>query len=134
MKKILILFSLFFIISCGVTYNLQNTVNNYTWFAVDMKPSQVTDGGAVFYSQTLKSGEIVSVYYDDALYEDANYYRNQLWESYGWTVGTNSQATASAYASKPSNSTLYISVKRGVALYIYPDGQFQIYKARIREY
>lgn len=94
-----------------------------------MKPSQVNDGGAVFYSQTLKNGEIVSVYYDDALIEDGNYYRNQLWESFGWTVGTYSQATASAYASKPSNSSLYISVKRGVALYIYPDGKFQVYKA-----
>ena len=74
MKKFLILFSLFFIISCGVTNNLQKTVNNYTWFAVNMKPSQVNDGGAVFYSQTLKNGEIVSVYYDCLKFIWVNYH------------------------------------------------------------
>jgi hypothetical protein len=129
MKKILILFSLFFIVSCGVTYNIQGTVNNYTWFPVNMKPSQVDLNGAVFYTADLKNNESVSVYNDDALHQDGNYYRNELWKSYGWTVGTGSRATASAYASAPSNSTLYISIKRGVAIYIYPDGKFQVFKA-----
>ena len=114
--------------SCGVAANLQNTVKSNKWFGVNMKPSDVDTTGSVFYSATLKNGEMISVYADAELVEDGGYYRNQLWESYGWTMGVGQFATASSYAVKPSQSTLHISIKRGVAIYIYPDSTFQIFK------
>ena len=129
MKKLFLLFVLVSLSSCGIAMNLDRTAKNMNWFPIDMKPSQVKDSGEVFYTADLKNGESLSIYFDDDVYNDSNYYRNQLWESYGWTVGIDSQATASAYASAPSNSTLYISIKRGVAIYIYPEGTWQIFKA-----
>ena len=114
--------------SCGVASNIQKTVKSNKWFGVNMKPSDVDTTGSVFYSATLKNGEMISVYYDDELYEDGTYYRNQLWESYGWTMGVGQFATASSYAVKPSQSTLHISIKRGVAIYIFPDSEFRIFR------
>tara|TARA_R100001480_G_C4602651_1_gene163417 strand:+ start:61 stop:468 length:408 start_codon:yes stop_codon:yes gene_type:complete len=115
-------------ISCGVAFKLDKTVKSNRWFAVEMKPSQVKTDGSIFYSATLDNNETVSVYADAELVEDGGYYRNQLWASYGWTVGSSEIATASAYAEQPQLSTLFISIKRGVAIYIYPDSTFQIFK------
>ena len=91
----------------------------------------VSADGSVFYSQKLKNGETVSVYFDSSLSSDAMFYRNQLWEQYGWTLRADGYATADAYAESPSLSTLHISIKRGVALYLYPNSEFQIFRISI---
>lgn len=131
MKKLFLLLVLVSLSSCGIATSLDRSAKSWNWYPVQLRPSQVSTDGSVFYTGTLKNGRTVSVYYDDSLYVDGKFYRNQLWEQYGWTMGTDEIATADAYAEKPSLSTLHISIKRGVALYLYPNSEFQIFRISI---
>jgi hypothetical protein len=132
MKKLL--FLLVFIplmFGCGSAASIQGSATSNNWYAVEMKPSQITYNGNTIYSKRLNDNEYIIVYYDESLEDDARYYQNKLWESYGWTIGD--KMTASAYASKPRVSTLYISVKRGVAVYLNPESEFSVYRVELKK-
>ena len=133
MKKILYFFLFATLLGCGVASNLQSSAKGSGWYPVNMKPSQVKTDGSVFYSQKVDDTEYIEVYYDSSLYVDGTYYYNQLYSSYGWSRSGNIQ-TASAYASRPSYATLHISVKRGVAIYLYPDGEFRVFRVARKLY
>ena len=109
MKKLLLLLIIITLNSCGSASRLQGSATSNNWYAVEMKPSQITYNGNTIYSKRLNDNEYIIVYYDESLEDDARYYQNKLWESYGWTIGD--KMTASAYASKPRVSTLHISIK-----------------------
>ena len=128
MKKLFLLLVLVSLSSCGIATSLDRSAKNLNWYPVEMRPSQVYTDGTVFYSQKLKNRKTVSVYFDNSLSSDAMFYRNQLWEQYGWTLRADGYATADAYAESPSLSTLHISIKRGVAIYLYPDGEFDLFR------
>ena len=131
MRKLLVLLFLPLMIGCGVTYNLKNTVNSNSWYPVELRPSQISTNGEVFYVERLNDSEYIDIYFDDELFEDGTYYYNQLFSSYGWTRGGGNIITASQFASRPSHSTLHISIKRGIAIYIYPDQEFQVFKVKL---
>ena len=131
MKKLFLLLVLVSLSSCGIANSLDRSAKNWNWYPVEMRPSQVSADGSVFYLHTLKNGETVSVYFDSSLSSDAMFYRNQLWEQYGWTMRADGYATADAYAQSPSLSTLHISIKRGVAIYLYPDGEFDLFRISV---
>jgi hypothetical protein len=134
MKKLLYFFLFATLLGCGVASNLQSSAKGSGWYPVNMKPSQVETDGSVFYSQKLDETEYIEVYYDSSLYEDGAYYYNQLMASYGWTPSGGGIMIASAYASKPSYSALHISVKRGVAIYMYPDTEYRVFRVARRLY
>ena len=127
-KLILLLFiPLVSFLGCASAFNIQSTVNSNQWYAVEMRPSQIKYNGDYFYTKKLNDKEYIAVYYDESLEEDNRYYNNKLWESYGWTMGSENM-TASAYASSPRSSTLHINVKRGVAVYLSPETKFSVYR------
>ena len=126
-KLILLLFiPLLMFLGCGSASSLLGSTTSNNWYAVEMRPSQITYSGDVIYRKDLNKNEYIIVYYDDALEDDARYYNNKLWESYGWTIGD--KMTASAYAGRPCNSCLHISIKRGVAVYKNPKSEFSVFR------
>ena len=129
MKKILYFFLLALFLACGSASTLLKSATTSNWYGVELRPSQVLTNGDNFYTRPLnnKENEYITVFYDTSLYQDGTYYYNQLWASYGWNRNGDI-LTASQYAVKPNNSTLHISVKRGVAIYIYPDGEFRVFR------
>tara|TARA_B110000003_G_scaffold238722_1_gene244454 strand:+ start:224 stop:631 length:408 start_codon:yes stop_codon:yes gene_type:complete len=127
MKKFILLLVLTSFVSCGSASSIQGSATYNSWYAVEMKPSQITYNGNTIYSKKLNDTYYVIVYYDESLEDDARYYHNKLWESYGWTIGSD-KMTASGYANKPKVSSLHISVKRGVAIYSNPAGEFSIFR------
>ena len=133
MKKLLYFFLFATLLGCGVASNLQSSAKGSGWYPVNMKPSQVETDGSVFYSQKVDDTEYIEVYYDSSLYVDGTYYYNQLMASYGWSRSGNIM-TASAYASRPRYAALHISVKRGVAIYMYPDAEFRVFRVARRLY
>jgi len=134
MKKLLLLLVPIALIlnSCGSASSIQGSAQSGNWYAVEMKPSQITYNGSVIYSKKLNENQYIEVYYDESLESDDRYYSNKLWESYGWTIGD--KMTASAYAGKPRSSALHISVKRGVAIYMNPASEFSIFKVVKKSY
>lgn len=136
MKKYLLLLLFipfaFTLNGCGSAASIQGSATSGNWYAVEMRPSQVTYNGDVIYSKKLNESEYIEVYYDESLESDDRYYSNKLWESYGWTIGD--KMTASAYAGKPRSSALHISVKRGVAIYMNPASEFSIFKVVKKRY
>ena len=115
---------------CAAAFSINETVNGNSWYPVSMKPSQISLDGRIIYSNQLSDNEFIEVYYDDALVVDGAYYYNQLYESYGWTPASGGEFIGSQYSVIPNRSTLHISIKRGVAIYLYPDDQFSVFGIR----
>ena len=130
MKKLLLLLFIPLLSGCGAALSIKQTVNGNSWYPVSMRPSQISLSGDVFYANELNDNELIEVYFDDSLVIDGAYYYNQLLASYGWTPTTGGEIVASQYSTLPSRSTLHISVKRGVAIYLYPDGFYGIFGLR----
>lgn len=116
--------------SCAAAFNINQTVNGDSWYPVNLRPSQITLDGSKIYSNQLSENEIIEVYYDDVLAIDGEYYYNQLYKSYGWTTASGGEFIGSPYSAIPSRGTLHISIKRGVAIYLYPDARFSVFGIR----
>ena len=115
---------------CASAFSLRQTVNGNAWYPVNMKPSQISLNGDVFYANEINEDEIIEIYYDDALVVDGSYYYNQLYASYGWTPTSGGEFIGLQYSAIPSRSTLHISIKRGVAICLYPDDHFTVFGIR----
>ena len=131
MKKLLLLFFIPLLSGCGAALSIKQTVNGNGWYPVSMRPSQISLSGDGFYANELNDNEFIEVYRDISLVIDGAYYYNQLYRSYGWTRASGGEFIGSPYSAIPSRSTLHISVKRGVAIYIYPDEGYDIFGLRI---
>ena len=130
MKKLLLLLFIPLLSGCGAALSIKQTVNGNGWYPVSMRPSQISLNGDGFYANELNDNEFIEVYFDDSLVIDGAYYYHQLLASYGWTPTSGGKIVASQYSTLPSRSTLHISVKRGVAIYLYPDEVYDIFGLR----
>jgi hypothetical protein len=129
MKKLFTFLLLVTFLGCATVGTIQGSANSFSWYPVEMKPSQYKTDGSVIYSSKLNNAnnEFVNVYYDKSLDADATYYYNQLWESFGWSRNGD-DFSCRGCSTSPEVDTLYISVKRGVALYLDETGQYKLYK------
>ena len=112
---------------CATTSNLRTTSTSLKWYPLDMRPSQIKRDGSIFYTTRLNNTEGISIYRDESLNDDETYYYNQLMESFGWTRDGDG-FKGSHEAINPSRGILYVSIRRGVAVYLYPDNTFAVYK------
>ena len=132
-KLVLLLFiSILTFSSCGSSSSLKGSANTWNWYGVGMRPSQLSSDGSVFYRAQVDDEEYIEVYFDKSLSTDATYYYNQLWQQYGWSRNGDTWS-ASQYANRPNSAVLHISVKRGVAVYIYPESKFRVFRV-VRKY
>jgi hypothetical protein len=128
MRRLLCLIIVVVFIGCGPTSNLRTTSTSLKWHPLDMRPSQIKRDGSIFYTTRLNNTEGISIYRDESLNDDETYYYNQLMESFGWTRDGDGFRASKLEAINPSRGILYISVRRGVAVYLYPDNTFAVYK------
>ena len=130
MKKLFTLFLLTTFLSCGSMYITKDYGSVKGWGYKEMPPSQVTASGDTFYEFKLTSDRTYSVGggIDDP---DATYYYNALYQDLGWwkKVGGNWEAEYNTH--RPKNGHLYFSSKRGVAVYFYPKGTFDVFKVTL---
>ena len=129
-KKWLFILLIPLLTGCAAAFSVNQTVNGNSWYPVSMKPSQISLDGRIIYSNQFTDNELIEVYYNETLVVDGSYYYNQLYKSYGWTPTSGGEFIGSQYSAIPSRSTLHISVKRGVAIYLYPDDHFTIFGIR----
>ncbi len=133
MKKLLFLLVFITLSSCGTlsTPGINGFGYIKGWAYREMPPSQAVTNGEVIYEGKLSDGRTFSVlddgtlnkddrmYYYNALYQDFGWYRDMDgdWESYGGT--------------RIKRGHLYINIKRGVAVYFYPELEFYTFKLKV---
>ena len=125
MKKLLLLFVLCsVIVSCGSTYNLLS--DNY-WHEREILPSEVKDYSNVWgrFSNGTRYRLI-----DRIVDQDAEYYYELLMKDFGWYRNIEGDFSSSG-GRRPNNGSLYVSSKRGVAIYFYPISNYSVFKAEI---
>tara|TARA_B100001939_G_scaffold321580_1_gene311300 strand:- start:4080 stop:4487 length:408 start_codon:yes stop_codon:yes gene_type:complete len=135
MKRLLYFFLFATLLGCGVASSLQGSSISNNWYPVDMKPSEYKIDGSIIYTSKLNNAnnEYVEVYYDSSLQKDATYYYNELWSSYGWSRHGD-DFSCTGCSSNPKVSTLHISVKRGVAIYLDETGKFSLFRVEKKQY
>ena len=140
MKKILSLLILTTFLGCGSIslYKDYGTVKG--WGYKEMPPSQVTTSGATFYTIKLTDKSYsVGGYIDDP---DATFYYNALWQDLGWSRVSKTKSdgfinkegdkfTANAGSHRPKAGYLYFHLKRGVAIYFYPEKSWNAYSVTL---
>ncbi len=133
MKKLILLL----FIPLAITLNGCSSLGGTTawsgnWIEKEMPPSQVVTNGDIFAEYKLSNGKTCSVggYIDDP---DASYYKNLLWQDFGWTLKAEGNWTAPYNARERKLGHLYINVKRGVAIYFYADRKWNVFRVKVND-
>ena len=125
MKKLLLLFILCsVIVSCGSTRSLYS--DTY-WHEREIPPSELKDYSNVWgkFSNGTKYRLI-----DQILGEDAEYYYQILIKEFGWVENIDGDFE-SLSGRRPNKGSLFVSMKRGIAIYFYPSDGYDVFKAEI---
>ena len=126
MKKLLLLFVLCsVIVSCGSTRSLYS--DTY-WHEREIPPSELKDYSNVWgrFSDGTKYRLI-----DPIGVEDSEYYYELLMKEFGWVRNIDG-GFSSNDGRRTNRGSLYVSSKRGIAIYFHPeDGNYLVYKAEI---
>ena len=127
MKKLLLLFVLCSVaVGCGGYYMYGS--DSY-WYEREIPPSEVrnyynVNGEFPNGKNYLLSGEIFG--------EDGEYYYELLMKDFGWWENEKGGYSASPYDNRRTKKgSLYISPKRGVAIYFLPKGTYLVYEVEI---
>ena len=116
-------------------YNCSSVrVNNWGyvkgWAVKEMPPSQIVKNGDSFFDGKLSDGRIFEVFGDETIDSDGKYYYNALYQDLGWyTKGDSWEADAGTF--RPKRGHLYINIKRGVAIYLFPENNFSAFKVKV---
>ena len=133
MKKLL--FLLVFITLCNCASVPMFNDYSYTkgWAHREIPPSQAVRNGEVIFDGKLSDGRSFSISDDGSLNaEDRMYYYNALYQDFGWR--TNVEGEWSSYGGIiPLKGHIYINLKRGVAVYFYPDDTFYTFKLKVND-
>ena len=131
MKKLILLLFIPLAINLNSCGALVETSDTYTdsdrWVGQAIPPSQVN----LSYEGKLPSGRTFSLYgiVDD---DDATFYYNLVWDSFGWDRISEEKFEARGYNSKrPQKGRLYVNLKKRIAVYFYPDKEFRTYKVKV---
>ena len=98
------------------------------WGYKEMPPSQVTTSGATFYTIKLSNKSYsVGGYIDDP---DSTFYYNALYQDLGWNKDMDGD-WESYGGTRVKRGHLYFDLKRGVAIYFYPEKTFNAFKVTL---
>ena len=128
MKKLLLLFVFCsVVVSCGSTFSLYSD-SNY-WYEIEILPSEVRNYYNVM--GRLPNGKNYRLI-NQILGEDGEYYYELLMKDFGWWENEEGGFSASPNDNRRTNKgSLYISSKRGVAIYFLPKGTYLVYEVEI---
>ena len=99
------------------------------WAYKEIPPSQVTTSD-IFYEGKLSNGKTFSIgeYIGG---RDSEYYYNSLWQDLGWYRKDDETFSAPAGSHRPLYGRLYFSLKREVAIYLYPKGTYNAFRVKV---
>ena len=91
-------------------------------------PKQSFQEGSFFVRKKIKT---YSVFVDETIDSDTKYYYNALYQDLGWYSKDEDTWSGPAGSYRPKLGYLYINIKRGVAVYLYPKGTFDCFKVKV---
>lgn len=118
--------------ACFVGCAVYPTSTSNKWLEYELPPSKIVKNGSTFFEGKLSNGATFSVFYDNEIDNDGEYYYALLMQNWGWTRnGDTWSATQGSRREKRGH--IYINPKRGVAVYFYPQKQFNAFKVNINQ-
>ena len=134
MKKLILLLFIPIAISltsCGSVPMFNEYAYTKGWAHREMPPSQAVRNGEVVYEGKLSDGKTFSVLDDGSLNaDDRMYHYNALYQDFGWNKDIEGN-WESYNGTRIKRGYLYINIKRGVAVYFYPEAEFYTFKVKI---
>jgi hypothetical protein len=105
------------------------------WSKHELRPSQITYDGSVFFSDNLVDGTRFGVFYDSTVNEDAGVYYHRLIKDFGWYSDGDGKLTGSVYTTiRYEMGYIYVNPKRRVAVYFNPTSdKYSAYKVKLEE-
>ena len=133
MKKFILLLVLTSFVSCGALNSANPNADR--WIERTILPSQVTSAynTGVIFKEYLKTGNYESYSVGGVIDDpDSTYYYNLLWDSFGWDrISEDQFEERTPNRNRPKKSNLYINIKKGVAVYLYPDKGFNAFRVTL---
>lgn len=113
--------------SCATTYT---TVSTNRWLEYELPPSKIAKNGSVFFEGNLSDGSKFSVFYDDTIDIDGEHYYAMLMQDLGWRRNGDTWSAPQG-SRRTKRGYIYINPSRRVAVYFYPEKQFNAFKIKI---
>tara|TARA_Y100000588_G_C13699565_1_gene688034 strand:- start:201 stop:623 length:423 start_codon:yes stop_codon:yes gene_type:complete len=100
------------------------------WAYKEIPPSQVDTSREDFFEGKLSDGRTFSIgeYIGG---RDGEYYYNSFYQDMGWYSKDDDTWSAPAGSYRPLRGRLYFSLKREVAIYLYPKGTYNAFRVTI---
>ncbi|WP_366187363.1 hypothetical protein [Flavobacterium ovatum] len=125
MKKYFYTIIITFLIStCFTGCSVYSTATTNKWLEYELPPSKIIENGTVFYEGKLSDGSLFSVFYDNDINNDGDYYNAILRQDFGWQRIDSKSWKGSDFARNNKAGHIYINPYRQVAIYYYPDGKY----------
>ena len=110
--------------------HLNPNPNSKNWLEYELPPSMLKFTGEIFMQAELSDGSVCSVFQDDDLVQDAYFYHDMLLQDFGWHKSED-KWIGNDYSRNFKNGSIYINVKRQVAIYFDISDQFGIFRVSI---
>ena len=105
------------------------------WLGYDLPPSKLLLNGDVFFEGKLPGGKRFSVFYDERVFDDANFYYIILMQDFGWRKldADTWQFVNSAYYRRYKIGYIYVNTEKEVAVYFSPPvGNYSSFKVSVK--
>ena len=117
-------------VSCAV----YSTTTTNRWLEYELPPSKIIRNGNEFFEGKLSSRSRFSVFYDNEIANDADYYYAILMQDFGWR--SKNETTWTAQINSPRRQKIghiYVNTSKGVAVYFSPpNGNYSAFKVSIK--
>ncbi len=133
MKKYLSIIMIAFLTISLTSCATYTTMNTNKWLAYELPPSRIVKNGEIFFEGKLSDGSIFSVFFDKKIDEDARYYHVMLWQDFGWKLKDDKTWTSPQGARERKLGYIYINPNRQVAVYYYPDREYNVFKVDFKK-
>ena len=84
----------------------------------------------IFFEGKLSDGSKFTVFYDEEIDNDGEFYYAVLMQNWGWTRNGD-KWSAPQGSRREKRGHIYVNPKRGVAVYFYPERHFNAFKVNI---
>jgi hypothetical protein len=134
MKK-LIYFALFFAVSAIILSGCASlsTANTNRWLEYELPPSKINYSGNNLMEVKLFDGSTCYVFYDDDIGKDSDYYYSLLMQDFGWNLNGDKWSGPVLEVRQTKLGHMYLNPKRQVAVYFYPNGNYDAFKVKIEK-
>jgi len=133
MKKIRIIrfLTIFFASILMYSCAIYTTAITNKWLEYELPPSKIVKNGSVFFEGKLSDGSMFSVFYDDEIDNDGEYYYAMLMQDWGWRRNGDTWSAPQG-SRRAKRGHIYVNPSRRVAVYFYPERDFNSFRVSIK--